>query len=47
MSEPALALAFFDPDRRLYGIARAGATLLFEDTNINGQVITIDGGSSI
>jgi hypothetical protein len=27
-----LSLAFFDPDRKLYGTARSGATLLFEDT---------------
>jgi hypothetical protein len=26
----AFALSFFDPDRELYGIARSGATLLFE-----------------
>jgi hypothetical protein len=26
----AFALSFFDPDRQLYGIARAGATILFE-----------------
>ncbi len=32
MSEPALSVAFFDPARRIHGLARAGATLLFEDT---------------
>ncbi len=30
MSEPALALSFFDTERELYGTARAGATILFE-----------------
>ena len=30
MSEPAIALAFFDPDRGLHGSARSGVTLLFE-----------------
>ena len=30
MSAPALALSFFDPDRSLYGTARAGATILFK-----------------
>ena len=30
MSEPAIALAFFDPDRGLHGSARTGVTLLFE-----------------
>ncbi|HKN93236.1 MAG TPA: hypothetical protein VJU60_02795 [Thermoleophilaceae bacterium] len=30
MSEPAIALAFFDPDRGLHGSARAGVTLVFE-----------------
>ncbi|MDQ3587584.1 MAG: hypothetical protein M3350_00590 [Actinomycetota bacterium] len=33
MSEPALSVAFFDPARRIHGLARAGATLLFEDTH--------------
>ena len=32
MSAPALAVAFFDPERRLYGTARSGATLLFDDS---------------
>jgi hypothetical protein len=30
LSAPALALAFFDSDRELYGTARSGATILFE-----------------
>jgi len=30
VSEPAVALAFFDPERRLHGSARSGVTLLFE-----------------
>jgi hypothetical protein len=30
VSEPAVALAFFDPDRGLHGSARSGVTLLFE-----------------
>jgi hypothetical protein len=30
VSEPAVALAFFDPDRGLHGSARSGITLLFE-----------------
>jgi hypothetical protein len=30
VTEPAVALAFFDPDRGLHGSARAGVTLLFE-----------------
>lgn len=30
MNEPAVALAFFDPDRGLHGSARSGMTLLFE-----------------
>ena len=30
MSAPALALAFFDHARELYGTARSGATVLFE-----------------
>ena len=30
MTEPAIALAFFDPDRRVHGSARSGVTLLFE-----------------
>jgi len=32
VSEPALSVAFFDPTRRVHGLARTGATLLFEDT---------------
>lgn len=30
MSEPALSIAFFDPDRQLHGSARSGTTVLFE-----------------
>ncbi|HEY7630699.1 MAG TPA: hypothetical protein VH817_08370 [Thermoleophilaceae bacterium] len=30
MTDPAVALAFFDPDRGLHGSARSGVTLLFE-----------------
>jgi hypothetical protein len=30
VSAAAFALSFFDPDRELYGIARSGATILFE-----------------
>ena len=30
MSAEAFALSFFDPDRQHYGIARSGATNLFE-----------------
>ena len=30
MSEPALSIAFFDPDRQLHGTARSGTTVLFE-----------------
>ena len=32
VSEPALSVAFFDPARQVHGLARAGATLLFEGT---------------
>lgn len=32
MSEAAVSFAFFDPDRQLYGMARSGATLLFQGT---------------
>lgn len=32
MTAPTVSLAFFDPARGLHGSARAGATLLFEDT---------------
>lgn len=34
MSEPALSLAFFDPDRKLSGTVRAGATLIFEGQSV-------------
>ena len=30
MSQPALSVAFFDPARQVHGLARSGATLLFE-----------------
>ena len=30
MSDPALSVAFFDPARQVHGLARSGATLLFE-----------------
>jgi hypothetical protein len=30
VSEPALSIAFFDPERQLHGSARSGATVLFE-----------------
>jgi hypothetical protein len=33
VSETPVSLAFFDPARRLHGIARAGLTLLFEGSN--------------
>lgn len=33
MSEPALSVAFFDPTHQRHGLARAGATLLFEGTS--------------
>ena len=33
MSEGASAIAFFDPERRLHGSARAGATLLFSGSS--------------
>ena len=36
MSEPAVAVAFFDPARELYGMARSGASVLFE-----GQAATV------
>ena len=32
MSQPALSVAFFDPARQVHGLARSGATLLFEGT---------------
>jgi hypothetical protein len=32
VSEPALAIAFFDPANEIHGTARAGATVLFEGT---------------
>jgi hypothetical protein len=33
VTEPAFSVAFFDSDRRLYGSARSGTTLLFEGTS--------------
>jgi hypothetical protein len=33
VSAPALSIAFFDRDRRLYGTARSGASVLFEGSN--------------
>lgn len=36
MTSPPVSLAFFDPARRLHGIARGGATLLFEDGEVRG-----------
>jgi hypothetical protein len=30
VSEPALSVAFFDPERQIHGTARSGATVLFE-----------------
>ncbi len=33
MSAPAISLAFFDPDREIYGAARAGTTLIFEGSS--------------
>ena len=48
MSEPALSLAFFDPEHGLYGTARAGATLLFDGDGSNvlpaGPAIAESGG---
>jgi len=46
VSEP-LSIAFFDPDRELYGTARSGATVLFEGTTPTavpkGPVVEGDG----
>jgi hypothetical protein len=33
VTDPAFSVAFFDSDRRLYGSARSGTTLLFEGTS--------------
>lgn len=33
MSSAPYAFSFFDPDRKLYGMARSGATILFDDRN--------------
>ena len=35
MTEPAISLAFFDPEHGLFGTARAGATLLFDGDGAN------------
>jgi hypothetical protein len=35
VTEPALSLAFFDPEHGLFGTARAGATLLFDGDGSN------------
>jgi hypothetical protein len=43
VSEAAVSLAFFDPGRRLHGVARAGTTLLFQDQEseaLDGPVVT-------
>ena len=43
MTEPALALAFFDPAQELYGTVRGGATLLFEGRSPT----VVEGGPAI
>lgn len=43
MSDAPVSLAFFDPARRLYGTARAGLTLLFED----GTPTTVPSGPEV
>lgn len=47
MSEPAVSIAFFDPEHGLQGIARAGTTLMFEGSSANvlpqGPAIERDG----
>jgi hypothetical protein len=47
VSEPALSIAFFDPEHGLHGIARSGTTLLFEGSSANvlpdGPEIVRDG----
>ena len=35
VSEPALSIAFFDPEHGLHGSARSGTTLLFEGSSAN------------
>ena len=49
MSEPARAIAFYDPATETYGTARAGATVLFEGTtptaHPEGPVLEGGGGS--
>ncbi|HZI90841.1 MAG TPA: hypothetical protein VFD31_04325 [Thermoleophilaceae bacterium] len=47
MSEPAVSIAFFDPEHGLHGSARSGTTLLFEGSSANvlpdGPAIERDG----
>jgi hypothetical protein len=47
VSAEAFALSFFDPDRELYGIARSGATILFEGrkpaAHAGGPLLAPDG----
>ena len=47
MSEPAVSIAFFDPEHGLHGSARSGTTLLFEGSSVNvlpdGPAIERDG----
>ena len=47
MTEAALSVAFFDPDRERYGMARAGTTLLFQGSRAtavpDGARIAADG----
>ncbi len=35
MTDPAISLAFFDPEHGLFGTARSGATLLFDGEGSN------------
>ncbi|HEY1273798.1 MAG TPA: hypothetical protein VGF25_02760 [Thermoleophilaceae bacterium] len=48
MSTPAIAVAFFDPARDVYGTARSGATLLFDGRrptiHPQGPSLELDGG---
>jgi hypothetical protein len=46
VSDPAVSLSFFDPGRRLNAVARAGATLLFQDREseaLDGPTVTTSG----
>ena len=49
MSEPARAIAFFDPATEIYGTARSGATVLFKGTattaHPEGPILEEGGGS--